>query len=72
MIMKDRPPIVTICYITAEGNPSIFTVGSAGVTEIREVEEFGEYSAIPWVEIYKGEFLTARFCQHKLEYILYS
>jgi hypothetical protein len=68
--MKDRPPIRMICYIDAQGNPHTFTVGR-GCTEIREVEENGEMAFIPWVEVWDGDKLLARFNQHKLEHIIY-
>jgi hypothetical protein len=68
--VNNRPPVQEICYISAEGNPSSFIVGR-GVTEIREVEENSEYCMIPWVEVWDGEDLLARFNQHKLEHILY-
>ena len=68
--MIDRPPIHMISYITTEGNPCSFTVG-CGCTEIREIEENGEYAFVPWVEVWNGERLLARFNQHKLEHIIY-
>ena len=68
--MIDRPPIHMISYITTEGNPCSFTVG-CGCTEIREIEESGEYAFVPWVEVWNGERLLARFNQHKLEHIIY-
>lgn len=70
--MKDRPPVNSICYISAEGNPHQYIVGRGGVTEIREVEESSEYSFVPWVEVWAGRNLLARFNQHKLEHILYA
>ena len=66
-----RPSIRSIAYISTEGNPDSFHVGSYNVTEIREVEENGEYCMIPWVEVWAGEKLIARFNQHKLEHIFY-
>jgi hypothetical protein len=65
-----RPPISRITYMTAEGNPGIFDVG-ANCTEIRETEEYGEYTAIPWVEVWNGDKLMFRSNQHKLEHIIY-
>lgn len=70
--MKTRPPVSMICYTSAEGNPHTFTVGKGGITELREVEENGEYCTIPWIEVWHGERLLARFNQHKLEHIFYS
>jgi hypothetical protein len=40
-------------------------------TAILEVEESGEYSFIPWVSVWQGETLLARFNQHKLDQIYY-
>jgi hypothetical protein len=68
--MIDRPPIHMISYITTEGNPCSFTVG-CGCTKILEIEESGEYALVPWVEVWNGERLLARFNQHKLEHIIY-
>lgn len=68
--MINRPPIHMICYMDAQGNPHTFTVG-CGCTEIREVEENGEYAMIPFVEVYDGEKLIFRSSQHKLEHIVY-
>ena len=68
--MASRPPIHQIGYDDERGNPRIFTVG-CGCTEIREVEENGEYCYLPWVEVWDGDKLLARFCQHKLEQIIY-
>jgi hypothetical protein len=70
-MLKNRPPIRMICLITGDGNPHEFTVGS-NATEIREVEEPGEYSFVPWVEVYNGDILVARINQHKLEHIFYE
>ena len=70
--MKNRPPARSICFISPEGNPCEYIVGRGGVTELREVEESGEYSRIPWVEVWASESLLARFNQHKLEHIFYS
>ena len=69
--MTPRPPIESITYISAEGNPHQFVVGR-NATEIRETEESSEYTFVPWVEVWDGEFLCARFNQHKLERILYQ
>ena len=68
--MAIRPPVLMVCYNDAQGNPQTYTVGY-GCTEIRETEEYAEFAAIPWVEIWDGERLLARFNQHKLEHILY-
>lgn len=68
---KSRPPIQMICYTDSHGNPFEFNVGRQGVTEIREVGEYGEYAMIPWVEVWRGDQLVARFSQHKLEHIFY-
>jgi len=70
--MSDRPSVQKICYISPEGNPSEFILGRGGVTDIRETEENGEYSTIPWLEVWAGENLLARFNQHKLEHIIYK
>jgi hypothetical protein len=70
MGMESRPPIHSICYISAEGNPHTFTRG-LGCTDIREVEENGELAFIPWVEVWDGEKLLFRANQHKLEHIVY-
>jgi len=69
--MIARPPVQRICYISAEGNPHVFIAGRDGITELREVEEYSEYCAIPWLEVWAGDQLVARFNQHKLEHILY-
>lgn len=69
--MEDRPPIDSIVYISAEGNPHTIIVGRGDVTEIRETQECGEFCYIPWVEVWAGESLTERFVQHKLEHIFY-
>lgn len=69
--MKDRPAVQRICYISAEGNPHVYELNRNCVTELREVEENGEYSTIPWLEVWQGNKLIARFNQHKLEHILY-
>ena len=68
--MINRPPIHEITYIDMQGNPRTFTVG-CGCTEIREVEENGEFAFIPWVEVWSGEKILFRASQHKLERIIY-
>ncbi len=68
--MINRPPVREIIYTTAEGNPGVFFVG-CNCTEIREVEESGEFCFIPWVEVWEGEKLIFRANQHKLEHIRY-
>jgi len=75
--MAGRPAITFITRTDENGNPNVISVGGAidykkdSVTEIREVEEYGEYAAIPWVEVYSGEKLLARFSQHKLDSVFY-
>jgi|HubBroStandDraft_1064217.scaffolds.fasta_scaffold52304_5 hypothetical protein len=66
-----RPPIERIVYTTAEGNPGVFQLGR-GVSEIRETEENGEFSTIPWVEVWDRSSLLFRCNQHKLEHIIYQ
>ena len=68
--MNSRPPIQRITYISSEGKQHNFIVG-CGCTEIREVEESGEYTFIPWVEVWNGEKLLFRANQHTLERIIY-
>lgn len=70
-VSNERPAVRLICYNDSHGNPSVFTVGVAGITEIREIGEDGEYAMIPWVEVWAGDKLLARFSQHKLEHIFY-
>lgn len=70
--MLNRPPVRMICYTSAEGNPHKFSIGVNGITEIRETEENGEFCTIPWVEVWAGEKIVARFNQHKLENIFYE
>jgi hypothetical protein len=69
--MAIRPKIDRFCYTTPEGNPGQFIAG-ANCSEIREVEEGAEYCYIPWLEVYDGENLLARFNQHKVEHIFYA
>ncbi len=69
--MINRPAVRMICYTDARGNPGVFSVGSGDVSEIRETEECAECCAIPWIEVWAGEKLIARFNQHKLEHIFY-
>ena len=70
-MIVERPPIERITYISAEGNPCIYAVG-VNATEIRETEECSECCMIPWLEVWDGESLIARFNQHKVELILYQ
>jgi hypothetical protein len=72
--MATRTPIERITYISAEGNPHVFQVGALGrnCSEIREVQENGEFCLIPWLEVWEGDRLIARFSQHKVEHILYQ
>ena len=70
--MANRPPVRMICYTSVQGNPHEFSIGRNGVTVIRETEECAEYSTIPWLEVWEGETLVARFNQHKLEHIFYK
>jgi hypothetical protein len=71
-LMRDRPPVRMICYVSAEGNPHVFIVGRDEVTKLQEVEENGEHSTIPWIEVWANDQLLARFNQHKLEHIFYQ
>ena len=71
-LMAERPAIDMIAYTSVEGNPHSLVVGYNGITEIREVNESGEYSFIPWVEVWAGDRLHARFNQHKLDHIFYK
>jgi hypothetical protein len=70
--MNNRPAILEVGFYSTAGNPHNYVVGKAGITEIKETEECGEYASIPWVEVYAGNELIARFCQHKLEHIYYA
>ena len=69
--MANRPPVREISFIDNQGNPRDYIVGCAGVTAIKETNECGEFAFIPWVEVWAGETLLARFCQNKLENIFY-
>lgn len=68
--MANRPPIERIGYIDPGGNPCQFIVGYK-TTRIEETEENGEFCTIPWLEVWEGENLVARFNQHKVEHIFY-
>ena len=70
--MSSRPPVRMICYYSAEGNPHQFVAGAGGITELREVQECSEFCYIPWIEVWAGDQLRARFNQHKLEHIFYA
>lgn len=70
-LMQNRPPVQRITYTSAEGNPCVFEVGR-GCTDIREVLDYGEYTTIPWIEVWDRSSLLARFNQHKLEHIIYK
>ena len=70
-LMEKRPPIESITYISAEGNPDQFIVGRGGITFIGETQENGEFCTIPWLEVFDGENIIARFNQHKVEHIIY-
>ena len=69
--MGSRPPIQQISYLDADGNQREYIVGRGFVTAIRETNEAGEFCYIPWVEVWAGETLLARFSQNKLERIIY-
>lgn len=69
--MSFRPPVERITYTSAEGNPCVFQMGR-GCSEIRETQESGEFCFIPWLEVWDGDNLLARFNQHKVEHILYK
>lgn len=69
--MESRPAIASICYTSPEGNPCQFIV-ARNCTQIRETQENGEYCPIPWLEVWDRDTLVARFCQHKVEHILYG
>ena len=59
--MLSRPPVREIYFEDEHGNPKWFIVGGVdGVTAIKETEENGEYTFIPWVEVWAGEKLLAR------------
>jgi hypothetical protein len=66
-----RPPISAVWYTSLEGNPCCYRVGQ-GVTRIVETKEMAEYTFVPWVEIWDGDSLIARFNQHKLDAIVYE
>jgi hypothetical protein len=67
-----RPPIHSITFISAEGNPYERIVGRNGITQIKETEENGEYCLIAWVEVWQGDDLLSRHPQNKLEHIIYE
>ena len=76
-VLAGRPAVTMIARTDENGNPNLISVGKAIaykgdlVTEIREVDEYGEFAAIPWVEVYSGEKLLARFNQHTLDGVFY-
>lgn len=70
--LSNRPPVHCIGFTSQRGNPHEYRVGQSGVTEICEVLEDAEYARIPWVEVYSGDVLVARFNQHKLDSIFYN
>lgn len=69
--MENRPKIARVTFISPEGNLCSYIVGR-DTTEIRETQESGEFCFIPWLEVWDGEHLIARFNQHKVEHIIYQ
>lgn len=62
---------ITTHWTTSDGTEG-FIVGSAGVTEIKEVEKNGLHCHIPYIEVYKGEKLFASFCRHNIVGVYYK
>jgi hypothetical protein len=61
---------MTIRYVKVsnefEGNEGDgWAVGYQGVTKIDLTEKPGEYCMIPYIRVWKGDFLFAEYCQHK-------
>lgn len=63
-LSEDRRPIESIWYDDEEhGN---FWVGRLGVTRIEPYDEYGEMAPVPWLAVYKGDFLMARVPARKV------
>lgn len=56
-IVKDEGTIVAAW--TADGQTGA-SVGMSGVTQIKAVEEPGQMAMVPWLLVYKGDFLYQR------------
>lgn len=43
-----------------------YTIGSKGVTKIEPFTKSGMYADIPYLRVWKGEFVHSEFCQHQI------
>jgi hypothetical protein len=55
-----------IVVVENEREREVYQVGHAGVTKIEATVKSGEYSHIPYIRVWKGEFAHSEFCQHGL------
>ena len=56
-VLKDKRPIQWVAW--ADGN-AFLRVGKDDVTRIVAYPEYGQFSMVPWLAVYKGDFLWQR------------
>ncbi len=67
---KLAPKITSIQIDTVIG--TVYGVDVDGVTEISETTHPGQYIDIPYVRVWKGEYLFAEFCRHNIVGVFYN
>ena len=56
-IIDDTRPIESVWFEEGDG----FKVGTLGITKINSYGEPGEYEMQPWIKVYRGDSIHARF-----------
>ncbi len=64
-ILEDERTIDQIHFYDSE--ESSFTVGAMGVTRIVAYPETAEYALVPWIAVYKGDYLFYRVAASRVE-----
>jgi len=63
---------VDLTYDNEFGPGQSWTVGRNEITKIILTDKPGEYCAIPYIQVWKGDFLFAETCQHKIACIYFN
>lgn len=63
-LSEDKRAIACITYDDEDG--SAWYVGQGGVTRIEPYDEYGEMAPVPWLAVYKAEFVLARVPARKV------
>ena len=67
-----RPIARVITNDCETGNPRTWELGRNGITKMVAYREYGEYSFIPWIAVYRGDVISERIRSCYALHIIYQ